>query len=64
MTASKRGGPNRGQGRKPLSDSEPTVTICIRMPESLRDKLERIAGEKGKGQWVRVQVRRAREPSD
>ena len=29
----KRGGPNRNQGRKPLSDSERTVTWCAKVTE-------------------------------
>jgi hypothetical protein len=35
---------DRGQGRKPLSTSEPTTSMTIRLPVSLRAKVERIGG--------------------
>jgi hypothetical protein len=35
---------DRGQGRKPLSAAEPTVSMTMRMPLSLRGKVERIGG--------------------
>ena len=43
----KRGGPNRHQGRKPLSDNERTVTWCAKVTESQRDKVKRIGGGHG-----------------
>ena len=47
----------------------PTVTVCLRMPESLRDKLLRLGkalrGRKdSKGEWVRGKVDRAKEPKE
>ena len=35
---------DRGQGRKPLSSAEPTTSMTMRMPLSLRAKVERIGG--------------------
>lgn len=56
----KRGGPNRGQGRKPLAEGDPTVTVCVKMPRSLEQKLGRISGE-SRSEWVRDQVKKAKE---
>ena len=50
-----RGGPGRGQGRKPLSKDEPTVPVVIRMTESQRDTLLALGGAK----WVRNQIEKA-----
>ena len=35
---------DRGQGRKALSPTEPTTSMTMRMPLSLRAKVERIGG--------------------
>jgi len=48
----KRGGPGRGQGRKPVKTGEDTVTVSLRMAGSQRDKLERLGG----AGWVRDQI--------
>ena len=48
----KRGGPGRGQGRKPISQSEDTVTVSIRLTTSQRAKLARLGG----AAWVRQQI--------
>jgi len=53
----KRGGPGRGQGRKPVKAGEETVTVSIRMTQAQREKLERIGGAK----WVRYRIDRAKE---
>ncbi len=55
MPEHKRGGPGRGQGRKPLSRDEPTVPVVIRMTESQRDTLLALGGAK----WVRNQIEKA-----
>ena len=34
-----RGGPGRGQGRKPVAEGEQTVTVSLRMTEAQREKL-------------------------
>ena len=47
----KRGGPGRGQGRKPLDDI-PSVIVPIRMKRSQKEKLARIGG----AQWVRDKI--------
>lgn len=52
MTKPKRGGPNRGQGRKPLSSDTASVVVTLRMTPSQRDKLKLLGG----GKWVREQV--------
>lgn len=52
---SKRGGPNRGQGRKPLSDGEKTVRINLTMTEAQRDKLKQLGGS----DWLRQVIDRA-----
>ena len=53
----KRGGPGRGQGRKPVAEGQPTVTVSLRMTESQRDKLAQLGG----AEWVRQRIDKARE---
>jgi hypothetical protein len=53
-----RGGPNRGQGRKPVKIGEETVTVSLRMTQGQREKLTRLGG----AEWVRQRVDRARDP--
>lgn len=53
----KRGGPGRGQGRKPVAEGEPTITVSLRMTANQRDKLARLGGAK----WVRQRIDKARE---
>lgn len=53
----KRGGPERGQGRKPVAEGEPTVTVSLRMTAAQRDKLARLGG----AEWVRLRIDKARE---
>lgn len=55
----KRGGPGRGQGRPPVKPGEPTVTMCLRMTQAQRDKVERLGG----AAWVRDRIDRAKEPN-
>ena len=43
-----RGGPGRGQGRKPVKAGEETVTVSLRMTEAQRDKLALLGG----ADWV------------
>lgn len=50
-----RGGPGRGQGRKPLVDGEETVTVSMRMTASQRDKLAALGG----ASWVRGKINSA-----
>lgn len=50
--AAKRGGPGRGQGRKPISQGEDTVTVSIRLTTSQRAKLAALGG----AAWVRQQI--------
>lgn len=52
-----RGGPGRGQGRKPVKQGEQTVTVSLRMTVSQRDKLTRLGG----AEWVRQRIDKARE---
>lgn len=55
----KRGGPGRGQGRKPLSD-KPSVQVLIRMAPEQRDKYQRLGGAK----WVRKAIDDEPEQND
>lgn len=52
MTEVKRGGPGRGQGRKPIAQGEDTVTVSIRLTTSQRAKLADLGG----AAWVRQQI--------
>lgn len=52
-----RGGPGRGQGRKPIKQGEETVTVSLRMTAAHRDKLARLGG----AEWVRLRIDKARE---
>ena len=56
---SKRGGDGRGQGRKPVAEGQPTVTVSLRMTEGQRDKLKRLGGAK----WVRQRINKAKSPN-
>lgn len=47
-----RGGPNRGQGRKPLAKDGQTVRINLTMTAEQRDKLIRLGGSA----WVRGKI--------
>jgi hypothetical protein len=47
-----RGGPGRGQGRKPIKKGETTVTVSIRMTEGQREKLSILGG----GAWMRGEI--------
>ena len=53
----KRGGPSRNQDRKPLSESERTVTWCAKITESQRDKAKRLGG----GVWLRRKIDEEKE---
>lgn len=53
----KRGGPGRGQGRKPVKQGEETVTVSLRMTPAQREKLARLGG----AEWVRSRIDKARE---
>lgn len=53
-----RGGAGRGQGRKPLSDMDPTVVVSVKMTESQRGKLARLGGPA----WIRSKIDQAMEP--
>ena len=54
-----RGGPGRGQGRKPLAAGEETLTVSLRMTAAQREKLKRLGGAK----WMRDRIDRAKEPN-
>jgi hypothetical protein len=51
-----RGGPGRGQGRKPLKEGQDTVTVSLRMTEAQRDKLALLGG----AEWVRQRINKAK----
>ena len=52
-----RGGPGRGQVRKPVKQGEETVTISLRMTPEQRAKLARLGG----AEWVRTKIDKDRE---
>lgn len=57
--AAKRGGPGRGQGRKPIKEGHETVTVSIRLTLEQRAKLERLGG----AAWWRDKLDKAKEPT-
>ena len=59
MTETKRGGPGRGQGRKPLKEGQETVTLSVRLTVAQREKLERLGG----AAWMRERIDKAKEPA-
>ena len=52
-----KGGPGRGQGRKPVKHGEETVTVSLRMTPEQRAKLARLGG----AELVRTKIDKARE---
>lgn len=48
---------DRGQGRKPLSGSEKTVSKTFRMTEAQAAKVDRLGG----AQWLRERIDKAKE---
>jgi len=60
MTETTRGGPGRGQGRKPVKPGEETVTLSLRVTVPQREKLARLGG----AAWVRQKIDRANEPDN
>lgn len=57
MSEAKRGGPGRGQGRKPLKEGQETVTLSVRLTVAQRAKLERLGG----AAWLRDRIDKAKE---
>jgi len=55
-----RGGPGRGQGRKPLPEGEAMVSTSVKLKPAQRDKLVRLGGS----QWVRRKIDKAKEPKE
>jgi hypothetical protein len=58
VSEAKRGGPGRGQGRKPLKEGQATVTLSVRLTVAQREKLERLGG----AAWLRDRIDKAKEP--
>ena len=57
-TSNQRGGAGRNQGRKPISTSEPSVTLSLRLTPSQREKLDHLGG----AAWVRSMIDKAKPP--
>ena len=55
-----RGGPGRGQGRKPVKQGEETVTISLRMTTAQRNKLAQLGG----ADWVRNRIDKTKAPNE
>ncbi len=53
-----RGGPGRGQGRKPKEMSEAMGPVTIKMSDQQKEKLTRLGG----APWVRDRIDKAKEP--
>ena len=60
MTEAKRGGPGKGQGRKPLKEGQETVTLSVRLTVAQRAKLERLGG----AAWLRDRIDKAKDTGD
>jgi len=58
VTETKRGGPGRGQGRKPVQVGQETVTVSLRMTPAQRLKLAQLGG----AAWVRDRIDGASDP--
>ena len=54
-----RGGPGRGQGRKPIKAGQDTVTVSLRLTTAQRAKLEALGG----AAWVRERIDKAKTPN-
>jgi len=52
MTQTKRGGPGRGQGRKPEEAGQVMRVVCLRVTDRQRAALARLGG----GAWVRKKI--------
>jgi hypothetical protein len=52
-----RGGPGRGQGRKPLVQGEIMVPVTLKMLPTQREKLKKLGG----APWVRQKIDQAKE---
>lgn len=59
MDKKTRGGAGRGQGRTPVAEGQPTITVSLRMTKGQRDKLQRLGGAK----WVRQRIDKAKFPN-
>lgn len=59
-TKSTRGGPGRGQGRKPTTKDGAMVPVTVKMTEPQRAKLALLGG----GEWVRDRINRAKLPKE
>ena len=57
MSETKRGGPGKGQGRKPIKQGEETVTFSLRVTVAQREKLARLGG----AEWVLQRIDKAKE---
>ena len=55
MSKGQRGGPGRGQGRKPLEAGQPTTMFGFRLTPSQRIKLDALGG----AEWLRSQIDQA-----
>ena len=55
-----RGGPGRGQGRKPKEHSDAMAPVSIKMTETQKEKLKRLGG----APWVREKIDKAKEPNE
>lgn len=55
-----RGGPGRGQGRKPLIGDTALIPVTLKMSAAQKAKLARLGG----APWVRDRIDKAKEPKE
>ncbi|RYY67674.1 MAG: hypothetical protein EOO12_00005 [Chitinophagaceae bacterium] len=53
MTIFLESGTRRGMGRPPLKDKVETINVMVRIPADVRDRIDAIAGENKRGQFMR-----------
>lgn len=59
-----RGGSGRGQGRKPISEGQETVTVSIRLTAGQRQKLDMLGGAAWVRKWIDAGYQDACEAAD
>lgn len=53
MTIFLESGTRRGMGRPPLKAKVETINVMVRIPADVRDRIDAIAGENRRGQFMR-----------
>lgn len=53
MTIFLESGTRRGMGRPPLKAKVETINVMVRIPADVRDRIDAVAGENRRGQFMR-----------